>query len=420
MMKTDDSIALNPLTALAGHAVPAALTWRNRVAMRTVSNLLGALPKGTLTLWTPDGRRRVFAGRDEHAGPEAVVAIHDYRALSRLLSGGDLGFGESYVDGQWDSPDLLALMELALVSADAFGEVMLGGALRRSVNRLWHRLRDNSRRGSRRNIAYHYDLGNRFYAHWLDSSMTYSAGIFGPGDISLEASQRSKYQRLFALADVKRGARVLEIGCGWGGFMEHAARLGCAVDGLTLSREQLRYTNDRMRQAGLDRCAQAQLTDYRDSSGKYDAVVSIEMLEAVGEAHWPDYFRTLYGRLKPGAAAVVQVITIADERFEHYRRNTDFIQRHVFPGGMLPTPKLLERHARAAGLDLDHAEHFGLSYARTLVHWRQRFEKAWPQLRDLGFDERFRRLWIYYLVYCEAGFRRGATNVGIYRFRRPI
>ena len=422
-MKTEQSIALDPRGIVAPNTVSQRKTqpfnWRARAALVAVERLLHKLPKGRLTLGLPDGSRRVFVGQTLQAGPDASLEIRDLRALRRLLSGGDLGFAESYIDGDWDSPDLLALLELALVNTDALDSALRGSRVKQLLNRVWHRLRDNSRRGSRRNISYHYDLGNRFYAQWLDPSMTYSSGLFDRADMSMAASQQRKYQRLYELAGLERGDDVLEIGCGWGGFMQHAAGQGCRVDGLTLSREQLRYANERMQHAGLDRQAAAQLTDYRDSQGEYDAVVSIEMLEAVGEARWPDYFRTLYQRLKPGAAAVVQVITIAEERFDHYRNNTDFIQRHVFPGGMLPTPSRLDSHAREAGLQPDHAERFGLSYARTLVEWREAFEQSWPQLREQGFDERFRRLWNYYLVYCEAGFRRGVTDVGIYRFRRP-
>lgn len=426
-MKTDISIALDPLANLDTGAAAASMRWRDRAALNAFERLIQQLPNGRLTLAIPTGERRIYAGKDAHSGPEGGIVLHDYRALRRLLAGGDLGFAESYIDGDWDSPDLLGLLQFGLVNRDALGGVLRGGALSRLINRLWHRLRENSRHGSRRNIAFHYDLGNQFYAHWLDPSMTYSSGLFdrsgnsleGSVEAGLEASQQRKYRRLYELAGVDAGAQLLEIGCGWGCFMEHAAGLGCSVKGLTLSREQLRYANERMRRTGLERQAQAQLTDYRDSQGQFDAVVSIEMLEAVGEAHWPDYFRTLYQRLKPGAAAVVQVITIAEDRYAHYRTHTDFIQRHVFPGGMLPTPSLLDRHAGAAGLERDHAERFGLSYARTLVEWRQRFEQSWPQLQELGFDERFRRLWNYYLIYCEAGFRHGVSDVGIYRFRRP-
>lgn len=410
-----------PSIRFPGNAVvnTAAAIWRDRASLRAVERLLLKLPRGKLTLALPDGTRRVFIGERLGGDPAAEIRLLDPRALRRLLTGGDVGFAESYIDGEWSSPDLLALLDLALVNQDALASLLDGGPMVRAVNRIRHRLRDNSRRGSRRNIAFHYDLGNDFYAEWLDPSMTYSSGIFAGDADSLEASQHAKYRRLYELAELRRGASVLEIGCGWGGFMAHAAHQGCRVDGLTLSREQLRYANQRLQRAGLDQLARAELTDYRDSRGSYDAVVSVEMLEAVGEARWPGYFRTLYRRLKPGGAAVVQVITVAEERFETYRQSTDFIQRHVFPGGMLPTPSLLDRHARAAGLTPDHREWFGLSYARTLLDWRRRFEHSWPRLREMGFDARFRRLWNYYLTYCEAGFRHGMTDVGIYRFRRP-
>lgn len=430
-MKTDNSLALDALPPMpVGDSAPEnikiTLSWRNRAALNALGSMLSGMPCGGLTVVTPDGTRQRFGGRQQ--GPEAQLEVYDYRAIRRLLTGGDLGFAQSYIDGEWSSPDLLALMNLALANRDALDAldaVMQGGRLRRLLNRVWHRLRDNSKRGSKRNIAYHYDLGNEFYSHWLDPSMTYSSAILNEAADAtvsgeqIEAGQWRKYQRLFDLAGVKAGDRILEVGCGWGGFMQHAASRGCQVDGLTLSREQLQFASERMQQNGLDKLASASFTDYRDSQGQYEAVVSIEMLEAVGEARWPDYFSTLYERLKPGAAAVIQVITIAESRFENYRRSADFIQRHVFPGGMLPTPSLLDQHARAAGLQPDHAEQFGVSYAQTLVHWRERFEARWPELRKLGFDERFRRLWRYYLIYCEAGFRSGETDVGIYRFRKP-
>lgn len=416
--------------------------------------LLKRIRMGTLTVEFPDGSRQTFRG-DLDAAPEAVLRINDYAALTRLFLKGDTGFAESYMDGHWDTPDLVGFMTLVKHNEDHWRRQLDGSTVSRAFNRLFHRLRDNHRRGSRRNIEYHYDLGNAFYAAWLDETMTYSSAMFRTPGISppqpsprvgreqtspsptrggdregethpattpsLATAQYRKYARIAALAGIGPASDVLEVGCGWGGFLEHAvATTGCRATGITLSREQLAYAGERLARAGLAERGQARLQDYRDVTGNYDAVVSIEMLEAVGEAHWPAYFRTLHGRLKPGAPAVVQVITIDDKVFESYRRRPDFIQRYIFPGGMLPSPGRLRRAARHAGLVLDHAETFGADYAATLALWRERFQEARPRLRELGYGERFRRLWEYYLCYCETGFRDGVIDVGIYRFRRPL
>ncbi len=393
--------------------------WSGRAARFALLRLLGNIRHGSLRLTLPDGESHRFQGELD-GGPDAEIVIRDQRAISRLLRGGHVGFAESYLERQWDTPDLLDLLLFAVRNESALRSALGGGMAARLMNRLYHRSRNNSRHGSRRNIAFHYDLGNAFYRLWLDDSMTYSAGLFERPGQSLPQAQQAKYRRIAELAGLRPDARVLEIGCGWGGFMEHAAsRRGSRVTGITLSREQLAFANRRMALQGLDRMSRASLTDYRDTQGSYDAVVSIEMLEAVGEENWRRYFDILHQRLKPGAPAVVQVITIADERFDEYRRGTDFIQRHVFPGGMLPCPAGLRNLADDAGLVLDHSQTFGLSYARTLAHWRERFLTVWPQVAAQGFDQRFRRLWEYYLCYCEAGFRTGGVDVGIYRFRRP-
>ena len=392
----------------------------HRAARYALQRLLSQIRHGSLILDLPGNQRLEFSGTED-GGPHAELTVRDPRAMMRLLRGGAIGFAESYLDRQWDSPDLLALMELAARNKSVFDATLGGGALSRLLNRLYHRSRNNSRNGSRRNIAFHYDLGNDFYRLWLDETMTYSAALFEDQDRNLELAQQAKYRRIAELAGLKAKAQVLEIGCGWGGFMEHAAtEWDSQVTGITLSREQLQFANRRMDKQGCNGQAGALLLDYRDSHGQYDAVVSIEMLEAVGETHWPRYFQTLYERLKPGACAVIQVITIDNARFEHYRQRTDFIQRHIFPGGMLPCPRVLQEQAHKAGLIPDHEQTFGQSYADTLDLWRQRFRTAWPQINSQGFDQRFRRLWEYYLCYCEAGFRTGVIDVGIYRFRRPV
>ena len=391
--------------------------WMSRALTAAVLRLASQLRRGHLTLTLPDGVTHRFRG--QAPGPEAEIRIRHPAALRRLVFGGDIGFAESYTDCHWDTPNLPAVMALAEGNQRPLDRGLRGTAFALWLNRGYHRLRANSRRGSRRNIAQHDDLGNAFYGQWLDAGMTYSSALFEHPGQPLAEAQAAKYRRIGELAGVRRGVRILEVGCGWGGFMEHAAGLGAQVQGLTLSREQLAYANARMERLGLADRARAELSDYRDSQGQYDALVSIEMLEAVGEANWPRYFQTLHQRLAPGAAAVVQVITIADDRFAGYRAKTDFIQRHIFPGGMLPCPRVLREQAAAAGLEIDHAETFGPAYAHTLALWRTAFLAAWPQIQGLGFDERFRRLWEYYLCYCEAGFDSGAIDVGIYRLRRP-
>ena len=398
-------------------AAPHPHAWRSpwRLLLAALGSRLAA---GRLAIVTPSGARLGFEGTQP--GPAATLLMRRWRALRRVLLGGDVGFAEAYMDGDWHSPDLTSLIELVARNEDALGNSARGLAPLRALNRLRHLRRDNTRRGSRRNIAAHYDLGNDFYALWLDPSMTYSAARFDLAGSSLEAAQMAKIDRAAEALGLAGGERVLEIGCGWGAMAEKlAGRFGCAVTALTLSREQRDYAAARLERAGLGRKAEITLRDYRDETGTYDRIVSIEMLEAVGERHWPAYFRALYDRLKPGGTAAIQVITIADQRFEAYRRGADFIQRYIFPGGMLPSPKAMLREIAAAGLRCAALETFGASYALTLAEWRRRFERAWDEIARLGFDARFKRMWEYYLAYCEAGFRSGAIDVGLYRIEKP-
>ncbi|EKV29573.1 Cyclopropane-fatty-acyl-phospholipid synthase, plant type [Caenispirillum salinarum AK4] len=385
---------------------------------RAVLPFLHRLEVGRLTLVDPEGRRAVF--ESEHPGPHGEIHLRDVDCLRRLVAGGTVAFAEAYRDGAWDSPNLTALVELAARHTHALETRFKGRPLARGLNRMMHRLRRNSRTGSRRNIAYHYDLGNGFYRRWLDSSMTYSCALFDRPGQALDEAQAAKHARLAALLDVGPGDHVLEIGCGWGGFAIHLARThGCRVTGLTLSTEQHAWATRAVREAGLADRVDIRLQDYRDVTGTYDALASIEMFEAVGEEHWPQYFRVCHDRLRPGGRAALQVITIAEDRFDRYRRGTDFIQKHIFPGGMLPSPSRLRDGLTGTGLAVTAEDAVGPHYAETLRRWRAAFQQEWPAIAQEGFDEAFRRLWTYYLCYCEAGFRAGTIDVVQLGLRRP-
>ena len=335
------------------------------------------------------------------------------------MTGGDLGFAESYIAGEWSSPNLAALMTFMLLNADS-AESARRLRAPRILGRLRHALNRNSKRGSRRNIAAHYDLGNEFYAQWLDPSMSYSSGLFSADGQTLEDAQEAKLARVCDLLEVSGGERVLEIGCGWGGLADRLiGRYRCNVTGVTLSVQQLEFARERLRARGLSQYGDLRLQDYRDVRENYDRIVSIEMLEAVGAAYWPTYFSQLRDNLRPGGIAVLQAITIDEQRFSAYRNRPDFIQRYIFPGGMLPTRSIIEQQAAAAGLQLVSAELFGASYARTLSLWERRFQQAWPAIERLGFDRKFKRTWEYYLSYCQVGFEAMTLNVGLYKFRNP-
>lgn len=379
--------------------------------------LAPALETGSLRLELPSGETLEF--RAPTCGPDASVRIVRWRALWKLLSGGDIGFAESFIDGDWTTTDLRTLLHFAMLNERALSSATGGLPAIRALGRLRHLLRRNTRRGSRRNIAEHYDLGNAFYAEWLDRGMNYSSGIFRDPAATLEEAQSEKIDRVIELLDLRGGERILEIGCGWGALAERLVRHhGCNVTGLTLSREQYEYASERLAREVADGRVEFRLQDYREVGGTYDRVVSIEMLEAVGASYWPQYFATLKARLREAGTAVLQVITISEERFEAYRVQPDFIQRHVFPGGMLPTSAIVRDQAERAGLAFSSSEHFGEGYARTLREWHTRFRAAWPRIEQLGFDERFRRLWEYYLIYCEVGFASRAVDVGLFRLER--
>lgn len=378
---------------------------------RVIAAMVGKrLIAGELTLTLPDGEEMRFTG--QQPGPSATLHLRSVRALRRLLFGGEIGFAEAFMAGEWDTPDLVVLLELCDLNTPALAETTRGKWLARITQRYRHWRNDNSRRGSRRNIASHYDLGNDFYREWLDPSMTYSSALFHGGVNDLEAAQLAKYRAIARDLELKPGQTVLEIGCGWGGFAEMAARdYGAKVVGLTLSREQKIWAEARIARAGLSHLVEIRLQDYRDTVGQFDRIVSIEMIEAVGERWWPTYFATLKRCLNEGGRAVLQAITIGDYRFDSYRLGCDFIQRHVFPGGMLPSPEIMTRVAAQAGLSATTLRAFGADYEKTLSIWSERFHERWEQIAPLGFDLKFKRLWHFYLAYCRAGFRTGAIDV---------
>jgi cyclopropane-fatty-acyl-phospholipid synthase len=385
-------------------------------AARMALALLERIAHGGIEIALPDGSRRAV-GR----APVARLEVSDWAAFGAAFRRGDIGFAEAFVDAQWSSPDLAQLLTVIARNRDALESAIYGGFWGQIAYRVRHALNGNTRRGSRRNIAAHYDLGNEFYALWLDPSMTYSSALFAGNALqSLASAQDAKYRRILERLAPRPGARILEIGCGWGGFAELAARESrCRVTGLTLSEEQLAFAEERMHRVGVADRVELAFRDYRDERGTYDHVVSIEMYEAVGERYWPAYFRAIRDRLKPGGRAVVQAITIADRLFERYRSGTDFIQQYVFPGGMLASPARFRAEAVRAGLRVDGELAFGADYAETLRRWRQAFKARLPEVRALGYGERFLRVWDFYLAYCEAGFATGCTDVHQFELARP-
>jgi cyclopropane-fatty-acyl-phospholipid synthase len=365
---------------------------------------------GRLVFVLPSGREVKVEGTKP--GPDARLIINDFRFLQRVLIAGDIGFGEGFMAGEWDTPDLSALLEAFTANLDRLRRLLEGSVFHRAMNVLTHTLHRNSRAGSKRNILAHYDLGNAFYARWLDPSMTYSSARYErPGQALCEA-QHNKYASLARQIDLGPDNHVLEIGCGWGGFAEFAAKeVGARVTGITISPSQYDFAKKRLFDQGLAERADIRMVDYRDVQGRFDRVASIEMFEAVGEEYWPTYFRKIRDVLSPGGRAGLQIITIRDELFSQYRKRADFIQKYVFPGGMLPSETRLKEETALAGLEWRDIVRFGQNYADTLAEWARQFEAAWDEIKSLGFDERFRRLWRFYLGYCEAGFRTERTNV---------
>lgn len=412
----DDRVAARRPLAESGAWGRGLLRRLDRALLGSVRQALGPGAVGCLRLELPSGEVALLGSPEDT--PNALVVVKRYRALWRLLRGGSLGFAECYMAGDLEAQDLAGVFEFYVANEAMLTAAVPAIEVTPGNDRRWHAGRRNTRAGSRRNIAAHYDIGNDFYRLWLDADMLYSSGIFSSPDASLEEAQRAKLDRVLAALELSAGNRLLEIGCGWGALACAAAERGARVDAITISREQLDAARRRVAQAGLDNSVDVRFEDYRDTTATFDRLVSIEMIEAVGEENWPLYFSTIADRLAPGGVAVIQAITIREDVFERYRQNPDFIQRYIFPGGMLPTIPLMERRALASGLSFETVELFGRSYAETLRHWRQRFGAAWPRIAALGLDDRFKRMWLYYLTYCEVGFEHGLIDVGLYRMRK--
>ena len=395
------------------------LTWSLSKMVEWVgAKMIGEPKSGALTVTFPNNVSRTIG--DPQTGFHARVKFNNFNVLHQTMRRGTLGFAAAYINGDVEVCNLTDLFRFFLQNIEMFDNSNPGIFRRAAKDIAYHVSRANSLAGSRKNIAEHYDLGNDFYSLWLDPSMTYSSAIFARDDMSLEQAQKEKYHRIAAMAGVKPGSRVLEIGCGWGGMAKTLAEdFKAIVHGITLSREQLKFARDCMVKYALDDRVDLEFEDYRDTKGRFDHVCSIEMIEAVGEEHWPHYFKVVHDRLKPGGTATIQAITIDEIHFDAYRSGPDFIQRYIFPGGMLLTKSAMLEQGEKVGLKLEKTQCFANSYAKTLQIWHQRFVDEWPQIRQLGYDESFRRKWEYYMSYCESGFSEGFIDVGIYQYRRP-
>ena len=383
-----------------------------------VFDLVGKLNSGRVDFILPDGRR--FRAEGSKPGPVAEVTINNPDVFARLVREGDLGFCDAYLDGWWTTPDLQAFMDFIHADNDDMYDGFPGMALVRAWEKARFWFQSNTKRQALKNISYHYDLGNDFYSLWLDDTMTYSSALFNTSQESLEKAQIAKYASMVDQMGVKPGDHVLEIGCGWGGFAEYAAKeRGLKVTGLTISKEQLDYANKRIKSKGLSDKVNLKLQDYRDETGVYDGVASIEMFEAVGEKYWPVYFDKIKQCLKPGKQATLQIITIQDARWDVYRKSVDFIQKYIFPGGMLPSPSVLRQEIHRAGLSVQHSIEFGKSYSQTLRRWFEVFNNKWDNISAMGFDDRFRRMWNFYLTSCAATFESGNCDVTQITLHKP-
>lgn len=385
---------------------------------RRVFDLMGKLNSGRVDFVLPDGRR--FRAEGKSSGPVAEVTINNPEVFARLIREGDLGFSDAYLDGWWTTPDLQTFMDFIHADNDDMYDGFSGIAIVRAWEKARFWFQSNSKRQALKNISHHYDLGNDFYSLWLDDTMTYSSALFNTGQESLENAQIAKYASMIDQMGVKPGDHVLEIGCGWGGFAEYAAKeRGLKVTGLTISKEQLLYARKRIKNNGLEDKVDLKLQDYRDETGVYDGVASIEMFEAVGQKYWPIYFETIKHCLKPGKQATLQIITVHDARWDVYRKSVDFIQKYIFPGGMLPSPAVLRQEVTKAGLRVHHSIEFGKSYSQTLRRWFDVFNDQWDTINDMGFDDRFRRMWNFYLTSCAATFESGNCDVTQITLQKP-
>lgn len=383
-----------------------------------VFEMLGHLGAGRLDVRLPDGR--VFRVDGKRPGVVAELDVHNPDLFARLIREGDLGFSDAYLDGWWSTPDLQAFMDLVHASTETVYDDFPAMGLVRAYERLRFWLQRNHKAQAKKNISHHYDLGNDFYGLWLDETMTYSSALFETGQEDLSKAQTAKYASMVDQMGAKPGDHVLEIGCGWGGFAEYAAKeRGLKVTGLTISQEQFNFAVDRIEKAGLSDCVEFKMQDYRDERGLYDGIASIEMFEAVGEQYWPVYFQTVRDRLKPGARATLQIITVSDDRWDIYKRGVDFIQKHIFPGGMLPCPRVLKEQIERAGLGFVQSIEFGQSYDLTLRRWHETFNDKWDQVAVRGFDDRFRRMWNFYLTSCAAAFDNAVCDVTQVTVKNP-
>jgi len=383
-----------------------------------IFDVMSTMKRGKIEVVLPDGR--IFGAVGAQAGYEAVLHVHNADLFARIIREGDLGFCEAYMDGWWSTPDLMAFMDLIHDDAEEMYDGFPGQFLVRFYEQMRFWMQGNSKKQARKNISYHYDLGNAFYGLWLDDTMTYSSAKFDDGAQSLEAAQTAKYKSMVDQMGAQSGDHVLEIGCGWGGFAEYAAKdRGLKVTGLTISQEQHDYAVARMARLGLSDMVTIKMQDYRDETGQYDGIASIEMFEAVGEKYWPVYFETVRKLLKPGKNATLQIITVAHRRWEVYKRGVDFIQKYIFPGGMLPSPVVLREQVEKAGLTVSHSIEFGESYSQTLRKWHDVFNARWDQVAAMGFDDRFRRMWNFYLTSCAGTFHSGNCDVTQITITRP-
>ena len=380
---------------------------------------VGTIQHGCLRIVLPSGKS-LYLGEKNAGEPKAVLKLNNFNVIWESARRGTVGFAAAYMNEDIEVDDLVKLFEFFLLNRDQLVGTKPNFFRRAAHDMAYHISRRNTKEGSKKNISEHYDLGNDFYSLWLDPSMVYSSAYFTDESQTLTDAQWAKNHLVADMAGIKSGNRVLEIGCGWGAFAETVAKdYDAHLKGITLSIEQLKFAQKRMQDKGLSEKTELVIEDYRDTEEQFDHVCSIEMIEAVGEDHWPIYFKTVHERLKPGGTAAIQAITINEVDFEIYRKNVDFIQRYIFPGGMLLTEKAMQKQGDMAGLKLEKKELFGQSYAKTLRLWREQFEAAWPEIEKLGFDDVFKRKWIYYLCYCEAGFAENMIDVGVYSYSKP-